>query len=71
VLALLSVACALLGTVAVLALLKLMFDRLQQRRASLVERYVEVASRVSAMLVGSIAIEMIFTGLEGYLKTFA
>jgi small neutral amino acid transporter SnatA (MarC family) len=67
-LALLSVACALLGTMLWLWLFKLLFDRLRQQRAALVERYVEVASRVSAMLVGSIAIEMILVGLKAFLR---
>jgi multiple antibiotic resistance protein len=49
-------------------LLKLLFDSIAQRSASLVERYVEVASRVSAMLVGSIAIEMILVGIDGFLS---
>jgi small neutral amino acid transporter SnatA (MarC family) len=40
----------------------------RQQRAALVERYVEVASRVSAMLVGSIAIEMILVGLKAFLR---
>jgi small neutral amino acid transporter SnatA (MarC family) len=65
-LALLSIACALLATVAVLWLLKTIFDHVQQRRAGLVERYIEIASRISAMLVGSIAIEMIFSGLGAF-----
>lgn len=64
-----AVACALGAVVLLLTLFKLFFDLVSGRNAPLVERYVEVASRVSAMMVGSIAIEMTFDGIEGWLHT--
>jgi small neutral amino acid transporter SnatA (MarC family) len=66
-LAVLSVLCALLATLIVLIALKTLFDHLKKEREALVERYVELASRVSAMVVGSIAVEMIFSGIERWL----
>jgi multiple antibiotic resistance protein len=68
--ALLSVACALSIVVIVLAAFKASFDYVSARNAALVERYVDVASRVSAMMVGSIAVEMTFDGLEAWLGNF-
>jgi multiple antibiotic resistance protein len=64
--ALLSVACALAGVLALLSIFKVCFDYVSSRNAALAERYVEVASRVSAMMVGSIAVEMMFDGLESW-----
>lgn len=64
--ALASVASALGAVVVVLGLLKVLFDYVSAKNAQLVERYVEVASRVSAMMVGSIAIEMMFDGIEAW-----
>lgn len=39
------------------------------RGASVVERYVSIAGRISALVVGTPAIEMIFQGLEQWLVT--
>lgn len=66
--ALASVLCALVAVVALLAVFKASFDYVSARNAGIVERYVDVASRVSAMMVGSIAVEMTFDGLEAWLK---
>lgn len=67
----------ILGTFCVLAALscaalvlvgfKLGFDHVQRSNSALVERYVEIASRVSAMIIGSIAVEMTLRGLETWL----
>jgi multiple antibiotic resistance protein len=67
--ALLSVACALATVVVALAMFKACFDYVSTRNAGIVERYVDVASRVSAMMVGSIAVEMTFDGLEAWLSS--
>jgi hypothetical protein len=48
--AVVAIVCALVSVIALLALLKRLFDVVTVRNAALVERYVEVASRVSAML---------------------
>lgn len=58
---------ALAATGIVLMLLKLFFDRLKDRNAALLERYAEIAGRVSGFLAGSISIEMIATGIESWL----
>lgn len=62
--ALAAIAGALVAVVAVLGLFKLLFDVVSAKNAALVERYVDIASRVSAMMIGSIAVEMTFEGLE-------
>jgi small neutral amino acid transporter SnatA (MarC family) len=35
----------------------------------LVERYVDLCGRLSALVIGTIAVEMIFQGIEGWLKS--
>jgi small neutral amino acid transporter SnatA (MarC family) len=64
----LVVVFALFSTVAVLLVLQVLFDRLKERNAALLERYAEVAGRASGFLAGSISIEMIATGVETWLK---
>jgi small neutral amino acid transporter SnatA (MarC family) len=65
-------ACGIvLGAVAssliLLAFLKAVHDYVRPRRAELVERYFEVAGRVTALYVGTVAIEMIMQGVTGWL----
>jgi small neutral amino acid transporter SnatA (MarC family) len=57
-----------IGTTAALLLaFKLLFDWVGARNAQLTERYVQLASRVSAMAMGAIAVEMTLTGLGVWL----
>ena len=60
---------ALLLTGGVLITLQLVFDRVKERNATLLERYAEIAGRVSGFLAGSISVEMIATGVETWLRT--
>jgi small neutral amino acid transporter SnatA (MarC family) len=43
-------------------------DALQERNALLLDRYVEMAGRVAALLTGTFAVEMIFEGIGGWLE---
>jgi hypothetical protein len=47
----------------------MMHDYVSQRRARLVERYIDLCGRVSSLVVGTIAVEMIFQGTEGWLRS--
>jgi small neutral amino acid transporter SnatA (MarC family) len=58
------VIAALVTTGIVLVTLQMLFERVKERNASLLERYAEVAGRVSGFLAGSLSIEMITTGVE-------
>jgi len=62
------VVVALLVTGSVLVALKFVFDRLKERNAALLERYAEIAGRVSGFVAGSISIEMIAVGIESWLS---
>jgi multiple antibiotic resistance protein len=59
-----AIAGALAFTVLLLLGLKVLFDWIGSRSAELTEHYVQLASRVSAMAMGAIAVEMTFHGLE-------
>lgn len=67
-LAVLAIAIALVLAMGSILLIKLMHDYLQARNERLVERYAEIAGRVTALFTGSFAIEMILTGIERWLQ---
>ncbi len=67
-LAVASVASAMLAVIIGLTVLKLVHDRVRNRYNELVERYIELTGRVSALLIGTIAIEMILQGIERWLN---
>lgn len=63
----LVVITAMLISVTTLALLKKLHDVVLPRREALVQRYIEIAGRVMALIVGTIAVEMIMRGLSAWL----
>jgi len=50
-------------TVTILVVMKIMHDKLKQRHAAMTDRYIDLVGRMSALLIGTIAIDMIITGL--------
>lgn len=60
--ALLAIGTAMLTIVCGLIVLKVLHTRLKKRNAALLDRYVDVVGRASALLIGTIAIDMILTG---------
>lgn len=62
-----AVAAVALGvsvTLVVVVALKMLHDGCKDRNEKLVERYVDMTGRVSALVMGTISIEMIATGIE-------
>jgi multiple antibiotic resistance protein len=55
------------STAALLLVFKLLFDYIGARNAPLTERYVQLASRISAMAMGAIAVEMTMKGIDAWL----
>jgi len=53
-----------------LVMLKKLHDAVVPFREALVQRYIEIAGRVTALIVGTIAIDMIMRGLESWLGRF-
>jgi multiple antibiotic resistance protein len=54
-------------TVLLVIAIKFAHDFMKERNARLVDRYMEVVGRVSALLIGTIAVEMIFEGVVSWL----
>jgi small neutral amino acid transporter SnatA (MarC family) len=61
------IAVALALTVALVTAIKLAHDFLKERNARLIDRYMEVVGRISALLIGTFAIDMIFEGVGAWL----
>lgn len=66
-LAVLAIALALLAAVIAMLLLKRVHDLLRTHNEPLLQRYTEIAGRVTALFTGSFAIDMILRGFEGWL----
>ncbi len=56
-------------TVAVIAILafKLIHDYVQKYNGKILQRYTEVAGRITALFTGSFAVELIFKGIDGWM----
>ncbi len=65
--AMLAVVAAITVSVGVILCLKKVHDYVLPRNGRLVERYIEVAGRITALFVGTISIEMIMKGLGFWL----
>jgi len=65
-----AVFVAVLCTVVIMLLLKKMHDLLRSHRESLVQRYIEIAGRITALFVGTISVEMIMQGIRTWVNKF-
>ena len=70
ILAIIIVVSMVLLCAAVLSLLKLFHDIVIPRKEALIQRYIEIAGRVTALIVGTIAIDMIMRGLNVWVSKF-
>lgn len=66
--AVLVIFATLAATVALVAAIKFTHDYVKERNARVVDRYVEIVGRISALLIGTFAMEMIFEGLGTWLE---
>lgn len=66
-LAFLAIAVAMTLSCAFLLLSKILFDGVRHRSEALVERYLEIAGRVAAIVMGTIAVDMIMRGVDMWL----
>jgi len=69
-LAVAGIALAVIVTVLIIVLLKDLYDYVLPRNARLIERYIEVMGRVTALVVGTFSIEMIMQGIGTWLQYF-
>lgn len=51
-------------TVLTLVIMKVLHDHLKERHATLTDRYIDLVGRMSALLIGTIAMDMIVTGAQ-------
>lgn len=66
--AVLIICLVLALTVVLVTAIKLAHDYVKDVNARLIDRYVEVVGRISALLIGTIAVEMLFEGLGTWLQ---
>jgi len=65
--AVLSIAVALVAAIVAVLIIKRIHDAVKQRQERLVERYVDVVGRISALIIGTIAVDMILRGVDIWL----
>jgi small neutral amino acid transporter SnatA (MarC family) len=62
--ALIAITLAILLCISMIILLKQVHDRIHQKKEELIEKYIDIAGRVIALLIGTISIELIMSGLS-------
>ncbi|MEA3500404.1 MAG: MarC family protein [Candidatus Marinimicrobia bacterium] len=67
-LAILSISIAVLFTVIILVLLKYVHDIVKRKKAYLIDGYIETVGRITALIIGTYAIEMIVRGLKVWIS---
>lgn len=65
----LATLAALVVTIATVVAIKILHDFVRSRNERMVERYVEIVGRISALVIGTIAIEMVLQGVDSWLGT--
>lgn len=68
--ALLCIVAALAVAMIIMIGLKALHDYVKPRREPLIERYIEIAGRLTALFIGTVSVEMIMTGLMGWAAKF-
>jgi len=63
-----TVLIAVLISIFIMIGLKALHDFVRPKREALVERYIEVAGRVTALFVGTMSIEMIMQGIKAWME---
>ncbi|MCB0280934.1 MAG: MarC family protein [Calditrichae bacterium] len=66
--AVLSIAAALILTYVIMLLLKSLHDYVKPRNEKLIQRYIEIMGRVTALVIGAFSVEMIMQGIKTWMK---
>ena len=64
VFAVVSIGAALVSTVLAVMLIKAVHDRYRRRHEHLMQRYIDIVGRISALVIGTIAVDMILRGID-------
>ncbi len=65
-----AIVIALVISVGVMILLKTLHDYFRTTNDGLVERYIEIAGRITALYVGTVAVEMIMQGVRSWVQEY-
>ncbi|MEQ8785693.1 MAG: MarC family protein [Pirellulaceae bacterium] len=65
-----AVVAAVALSIAIMLALKWLHDVVRPLRESLVQRYIEIAGRITALYVGTVSVEMIMLGLRAWTEKF-
>jgi multiple antibiotic resistance protein len=65
-----AILLAVFLSLVIVLLLKAVHDYVLPRKEALIEKYIEITGRVTALYVGTVAIEMIMRGLGTWIKTY-
>ena len=61
---------AVVLTIVIMFLLKALHDYVRQRKAPLINRYIEIAGRITALVVGTVSVNMIMQGFQSWMEKF-
>ena len=64
------VVAAIVSSLMIILILKLIHDWVRVRHEPLIERYIEIAGRVTALYIGTVSIEMIMQGTSSWIDKF-
>ena len=70
VVACVAIVTAVAASLVLILALKAIHDYVRPRREALVDRYIEIAGRVTALYVGTVAVEMVMQGLAVWVRKF-
>lgn len=65
-----AVFSAVLVSILIMIVLKVLHDFVRPKREPLIQRYVEIAGRITALFVGTISVEMIMQGVTVWIDKF-
>ena len=65
-----ALAAAVVTSVLIMLILKSVHDFVRPRREPLIERYIEIAGRITALYVGTVSVEMIMQGARTWAEKF-
>lgn len=65
-----AVLAAVLISIFIMIILKTLHDFVRPKREALVQRYIEITGRITALFVGTVSVEMIMQGVKAWMKKF-
>lgn len=63
-----AIAVTVILCVTIILLLKKLHDRIHTKKEELIEQYIDIAGRVIALLIGTVSIELIMSGLSFWIS---